>query len=60
MTFFKIIFLHLGQQILEAIDEPNFQRLEQPDCCPLDHYSLMLDCWRHEPAQRPRFADIGK
>uniref|UniRef100_A0AAR5P1S0 non-specific protein-tyrosine kinase n=2 Tax=Dendroctonus ponderosae TaxID=77166 RepID=A0AAR5P1S0_DENPD len=48
-----------GQQILEAIDEPNFQRLEQPDCCPLDHYNLMLDCWRHEPAQRPRFADIG-
>lgn len=19
----------------------------------------MLDCWRHEPASRPRFADIG-
>ncbi|ENN80518.1 hypothetical protein YQE_03057, partial [Dendroctonus ponderosae] len=50
---------NIGQQILEAIDEPNFQRLEQPDCCPLDHYNLMLDCWRHEPAQRPRFADIG-
>ncbi|XP_050513101.1 activated Cdc42 kinase-like isoform X2 [Diabrotica virgifera virgifera] len=48
-----------GQQILEAIDEPNFQRLEQPDCCPLDHYNLMLDCWRHEAASRPRFADIG-
>ncbi|XP_056634677.1 activated Cdc42 kinase-like isoform X2 [Diorhabda sublineata] len=48
-----------GQQILEAIDEPNFQRLEQPDCCPLDHYNLMLDCWRHEAAGRPRFADIG-
>ncbi|XP_060517637.1 activated Cdc42 kinase-like isoform X2 [Cylas formicarius] len=48
-----------GQQILEAIDEPNFQRLEQPDCCPLDHYNLMMDCWRHEPPTRPRFADIG-
>ncbi|XP_045470337.1 activated Cdc42 kinase-like isoform X2 [Harmonia axyridis] len=48
-----------GQQILEAIDEPNFQRLEQPECCPLDHYNLMLDCWRHEASQRPRFADIG-
>lgn len=48
-----------GQQILEAIDEPNFQRLEQPECCPLDHYNLMLDCWRHESSQRPRFADIG-
>ncbi|CAH0557942.1 unnamed protein product [Brassicogethes aeneus] len=48
-----------GQQILEAIDEPQFQRLEQPDCCPLDHYNLMLDCWRHEAASRPRFSDIG-
>ncbi|CAG9814391.1 unnamed protein product [Phaedon cochleariae] len=48
-----------GQQILEAIDEPNFQRLEQPDCCPLDHYALMAECWRHEAASRPHFADIG-
>ncbi|XP_008194423.1 activated Cdc42 kinase-like isoform X2 [Tribolium castaneum] len=48
-----------GQQILEAIDEPNFQRLEQPDCCPLDHYNLMLDCWRHEASARPKFAEIG-
>jgi activated CDC42 kinase 1 len=48
-----------GQQILEAIDEPNFQRLEQPDCCPLDHYNLMRDCWRHEASARPRFAEIG-
>ncbi|XP_049821952.1 activated Cdc42 kinase-like isoform X2 [Aethina tumida] len=48
-----------GQQILEAIDEPNFQRLEQPDCCPLDHYNLMLDCWKHEANSRPKFADIG-
>lgn len=36
-----------------------FYRLEQPDCCPLDHYNLMLDCWRHVPAGRPKFADIG-
>ncbi|XP_022905182.1 activated Cdc42 kinase-like isoform X3 [Onthophagus taurus] len=48
-----------GQQILEAIDEPNYQRLEQPDCCPLDHYQLMLDCWRHDASTRPRFADVA-
>ncbi|XP_065163057.1 activated Cdc42 kinase-like isoform X2 [Atheta coriaria] len=48
-----------GQQILEAIDEPNFQRLEQPDCCPQEHYQLMLDCWRHEAVARPRFIDIA-
>lgn len=48
-----------GQQILEAIDEPNIQRLEQPDCCPQEHYLLMIDCWRHEANSRPRFFDIA-
>ncbi|XP_046669114.1 ack-related non-receptor tyrosine kinase-like isoform X2 [Homalodisca vitripennis] len=47
-----------GHQILEAIDEPNFQRLEQPDCCPKEYYSLMLKCWQHDPNKRPRFADL--
>ncbi|KAH6933690.1 hypothetical protein HPB50_017648 [Hyalomma asiaticum] len=47
-----------GQQILEAIDEPNLQRLEQPDCCPKDYYSLMLKCWQHDPNKRPRFSEI--
>lgn len=44
---------------MEAIDEPNFQRLEQPDCCPADHYVVMLDCWKHDPAKRPRFTEIA-
>ncbi|XP_054273540.1 activated Cdc42 kinase-like isoform X3 [Macrosteles quadrilineatus] len=47
-----------GHQILEAIDEPNFQRLEQPDCCPKEYYTLMLKCWQHDPNKRPRFADL--
>ena len=47
-----------GQQILEAIDEPNFQRLEQPESCPKDYYSIMLKCWQHEPHNRPRFMDL--
>ncbi|UYV71072.1 hypothetical protein LAZ67_8001602 [Cordylochernes scorpioides] len=47
-----------GQQILEAIDEPNFQRLEQPECCPKDYYNLMLRCWQHDLNKRPRFADL--
>lgn len=47
-----------GQQILEAIDKPNFQRLEQPECCPKEYYQLMLKCWTHEPHLRPKFADI--
>ncbi|XP_075211911.1 activated Cdc42 kinase-like [Lycorma delicatula] len=47
-----------GHQILEAIDEPNFQRLEQPDCCPKEYFSLMLKCWQHDPNKRPRFSDL--
>lgn len=47
-----------GLQILEAIDEPNYQRLEQPDCCPRDYYNLMIKCWQHDPAKRPKFSEI--
>lgn len=47
-----------GHQILEAIDEPNFQRLEQPECCPKEYFSLMLKCWQHDPNKRPRFSDL--
>lgn len=47
-----------GNQILEAIDKPNFQRLEQPDCCPKEYYQLMLKCWNHDPLKRPKFYEI--
>ncbi|XP_055374103.1 activated Cdc42 kinase-like isoform X2 [Condylostylus longicornis] len=47
-----------GLQILEAIDDPNFQRLEQPECCPKDYYNLMLRCWQHESTKRPKFSEI--
>ena len=36
-----------GQQILEAIDEPNCQRLDQPLHSPAEFYSIMQQCWRH-------------
>ncbi|XP_055938737.1 activated Cdc42 kinase-like isoform X1 [Argiope bruennichi] len=48
-----------GQQILEAIDEPNFQRLEQPECCPKEYYTLMLKCWQHDANKRPKFSEIN-
>ncbi|XP_050360525.1 activated Cdc42 kinase-like isoform X3 [Nymphalis io] len=48
-----------GQQILEAIDAPNFQRLERPECCPDAYYSLMLECWSHDPNDRPKFKELG-
>ncbi|XP_055631755.1 activated Cdc42 kinase-like isoform X2 [Toxorhynchites rutilus septentrionalis] len=47
-----------GHQILEAIDEPNYQRLEKPECCPKEYYSLMVKCWQHDAAKRPKFVEI--
>ncbi|KAJ8737370.1 hypothetical protein PYW07_000641 [Mythimna separata] len=48
-----------GQQILEAIDAPNFQRLERPECCPEAYYTTMLECWAHDFNNRPKFKDLG-
>ena len=42
-----------GQEILEAIDDPNRKRLEKPIYCPSDHYNIMLKCWNHEINLRP-------
>uniref|UniRef100_W4VRT2 non-specific protein-tyrosine kinase n=1 Tax=Corethrella appendiculata TaxID=1370023 RepID=W4VRT2_9DIPT len=47
-----------GHQILEAIDEPNYQRLERPECCPKEYYALMQKCWAHDAAKRPKFSEI--
>ncbi|EDW08465.2 activated Cdc42 kinase-like isoform X2 [Drosophila mojavensis] len=47
-----------GLQILEAIDSPNFQRLEQPDCCPREYYTLMMKCWQDDALKRPKFSEI--
>ncbi|XP_059172052.1 activated Cdc42 kinase-like [Physella acuta] len=47
-----------GQQILEVIDGPNSQYLEQPDLCTNEMYQLMKECWEHDPDARPTFASI--
>lgn len=47
-----------GQQILEAIDEPNCHRLEPPVHCPREHYLIMLQCWKHEVHERPTFEKL--
>ncbi|XP_036078689.1 proto-oncogene tyrosine-protein kinase receptor Ret isoform X3 [Rousettus aegyptiacus] len=35
-------------------------RMEKPDNCSEEMYSLMLQCWKEEPDKRPVFADISK
>ncbi|XP_012945846.1 mucin-5AC, partial [Aplysia californica] len=47
-----------GQQVLEAISPPSEQRLEQPDLCTQDYYSLMKECWTNQPQDRPTFASM--
>lgn len=47
-----------GQQILEAVDQPNCQRLDRPDLCPRDYYDLMKKCWEDDPKDRPTFSEI--
>ena len=49
-----------GQQILETIDQPKCERLEQPRSCPADYYQLMLRCWNHQPEERPRFEQLAR
>ena len=34
------------------------KRMEQPEGCPDEFYSLMQDCWIEEPDCRPSFAKI--
>ncbi|XP_070206873.1 activated Cdc42 kinase-like isoform X2 [Littorina saxatilis] len=47
-----------GQQILQAVDEPQCQRLEQPDLCPKEFYAVMQKCWEHNPERRPTFSQL--
>jgi len=33
-------------------------RMEKPTLAPSSLYDLMLDCWTHEPTERPKFPDL--
>ncbi|XP_039609069.1 proto-oncogene tyrosine-protein kinase receptor Ret isoform X1 [Polypterus senegalus] len=35
-------------------------RMEKPENCSEEMYSLMLRCWKQEPEKRPPFSDISK
>ncbi|XP_052761120.1 activated Cdc42 kinase-like isoform X2 [Mya arenaria] len=47
-----------GQQILDAIDSPNHERLDRPDLCPKNYYDLMLKCWDQNAEHRPTFGEM--
>lgn len=46
------------RQIMQAVDDPEFRRLVQPERCPDDWYKLMLRCWSAEPNDRPKFSEL--
>lgn len=45
-------------KILEAVDQPNCQRLDRPDLCPREYFDLMKSCWEDDPKDRPTFSEI--
>ncbi|XP_052571741.1 ephrin type-A receptor 10 [Peromyscus californicus insignis] len=45
-----------GQDVIKAVED-GF-RLPPPRNCPPSLHRLMLDCWRKDPGERPRFSQI--
>uniref|UniRef100_A0AC34QCH1 Non-specific protein-tyrosine kinase n=1 Tax=Panagrolaimus sp. JU765 TaxID=591449 RepID=A0AC34QCH1_9BILA len=46
-----------GAQILNAIDRQG-KRLDCPEACPTEFYSIMQKCWAHLPDDRPTFDQL--
>ncbi len=44
------------EDLLDAIEKG--YRLPCPNSCPEDVYSIMLSCWKFEPAERPEFGTM--
>ena len=46
------------EQLLDYLSEG--KRMENPAKCPLEVYTVMRDCWLHEPDQRPHFTTLNE
>jgi FMS-like tyrosine kinase 1 len=46
------------EQLLDYLSEGN--RMNQPQNCPLEMYTIMRDCWIDAPEQRPDFVAIAE
>ena len=45
-------------QLLDFLSDGH--RMEQPQNCPLEIYTIMRDCWLKEPDQRPTFTHFSE
>ena len=46
------------EQLLDYLSDG--KRMENPAKCPLEVYTIMRDCWIHEPDQRPHFTTLNE
>jgi len=46
------------EQLLDFLSDGH--RLEQPQNCPLEIYTIMRDCWLKESDQRPKFVQLSE
>ena len=44
------------EQLLDYLSDG--KRMDMPAKCPLEVYTIMRDCWIHEPEQRPHFITL--
>ncbi|CAF4023270.1 unnamed protein product [Rotaria magnacalcarata] len=49
-----------NEEIEDAINAPNHQRLSRPAYATSELYQIMLHCWKYEPCERPTFSQLEK
>ncbi|CAF2918156.1 unnamed protein product [Rotaria sp. Silwood2] len=49
-----------NEEIANAINTPNHQRLPRPAYATSELYQIMLHCWKYEPCERPTFSQLEK
>ncbi|CAF3996547.1 unnamed protein product [Rotaria sp. Silwood2] len=49
-----------NEEIANAINTPNHQRLSRPAYATSELYQIMLHCWKYEPCERPTFSQLEK
>ena len=50
--------LQTVEEVAQHVDRG--YRMDAPDACPDQVYSIMRECWKKDPSQRPNFTRIEK